>query len=280
MNTEFLIPTIYNTNIRVPNISKATQNTDGEWHFHSECEMYLCLMGRVVFYIKDNEYELTEGDIFFVNEYIPHKTFTHKDTVRFLMQFSVDSSLDEINSLLRRYSNFSGCDGIIFKSGTCVNSTLRQCLDEIIEENSHHKKAYDYYIKAAVQKTIAILYRNGFLHLPEDFSHGKQLIRFLPVLEYINSHYNERLSLSAVSSILNVDNAHFCRIFKETMNTTFIKYLNFVRICKAEKLLLETDKTVSEISEETGFSSSSYFIESFKQNKFCSPNVYRKMKKR
>lgn len=278
MNTEILVPTIDNTNICVHNVKTVGKDINYDWHIHRECEMYLCLTGKVIFYIRNNLYELSEGDIFFVNEYVPHKTFTYKNTVRFLIQFSTDSSLDEKNSILRHFSDFSGHNGIVFKSDTPVNKTLRQCLNEIIDENTHREKAYVQHIKAAVQKLIAILYRNDVLYEPEIFLQSKQLIRILPAIEYINSHYSERLSLSMVSDVLNIDNAHFCRIFKKAMNTTFIKYLNFVRICKAEKLLLDTDKSISEISEEIGFSSLSYFTETFKAIKFCSPGFYRKMK--
>ncbi|MBQ2897279.1 MAG: helix-turn-helix transcriptional regulator [Clostridia bacterium] len=280
MNTEILIPTIHGANICVHGVTTAKTNIHFDWHIHNECEMYLCLDGKEIFYVHGKEYALTKGDIFFVNEYVPHKTFTYKGTTGFLIQFSADSSLDETNKLLRRHSNFSGCSEFILKSGTEANASLHQCLIEIIEENTHRQKAYTQHIKAAMQKIIAILYRNGILYEPEEFLQNKQLIRFLPVIEYINVHCCEKLSLSDVSSILHIDNAHFCRIFKEAMNTSFIKYLNFVRICKAEKLLLETDKTISEISAQTGFSSPSYFTETFKQNKFCSPLVYRKMKKR
>ena len=277
MNTEFLIPTIHDKNICVHKIETAQRDSYCDWHIHSECELYLCIKGKIVFYVYDKKYELNDGDIFFVNEFIPHKTFTHKNITSLLMQFSIDTSSDKMN-FLWRYNNFLGCSEAIMKNGSSINKELTKQLLEINEENITHKKAYEHYIKASVEKIIAILYRNNILCEPEELYKNKQLIRFLPVIEYINEHCCERLSLSDVSAILHVDKSHFCRIFKKTMNTSFIKYLNFARICKAEKLLMETNKTISEISEETGFSSPSYFTETFKQNKFCSPIVYRKIK--
>ncbi|MFR2464209.1 MAG: helix-turn-helix transcriptional regulator [Clostridia bacterium] len=59
------------------------------------------------------------------------------------------------------------------------------------------------------------------------------------------------------------------------MQKTFREYLNFVRISEAEKLLLNTDLNITEIAMEVGFSSSSYFIEQFKQLKSISPKRFR-----
>jgi AraC-like DNA-binding protein len=60
------------------------------------------------------------------------------------------------------------------------------------------------------------------------------------------------------------------------MGKTFTNYLNYIRITEAEKLLLTTEMTMTEIAQETGFSSSSYFIQQFKQYKNISPSQFRK----
>ena len=60
------------------------------------------------------------------------------------------------------------------------------------------------------------------------------------------------------------------------MNRSFNDYLNFVRITEAEKLLVSSDKTVTEIAYETGFSSSSYFIKIFERYKGMPPSAFRK----
>jgi AraC-like DNA-binding protein len=60
------------------------------------------------------------------------------------------------------------------------------------------------------------------------------------------------------------------------MGKTFTNYLNYIRITEAEKLLLTTDKSMTEIALEVGFSSSSYFIQQFRQYKDISPFQFRK----
>ena len=75
--------------------------------------------------------------------------------------------------------------------------------------------------------------------------------------------------------MMGFDRSYFCRIFKSAIGATFTEYLNFVRICKAEKKLATTSESILEISAEVGFSSVSYFNKIFKKYKNCSPSAYR-----
>ena len=125
---------------------------------------------------------------------------------------------------------------------------------------------------------FGILYRNSIIPNPDEFFEKKDIDKILPALDYIDMHYNEPISLTSLSEILRINESYFCRLFKKTVNTTFVQYLNFVRVCKAERLLLTSSKNISEISFETGFSSMSYFNTIFKKYKFCSPTHYRKIK--
>ena len=91
----------------------------------------------------------------------------------------------------------------------------------------------------------------------------------------VNKNYSENVSLEEASSLLGFDTSYFCRIFKSATGATFTEYLNFVRICKAEKLLSQTKKSILEISEAVGFSSLSYFNRVFKRIRNSSPGNYR-----
>lgn len=278
MKTEVLKPSLSNSSICVHKVTKATRDSSYGIHFHKECEMYLCIEGETFFYINDREYQLHTGDIVFVNEFMPHRTATRCGTRSFLIQFAADSEETDINKYLRRFSSYQSCNCALFESGTAENEEIKHYLLQIIKENAEQNKAYDKYIKACVTQIIAALHRYDILQDAQEFFRTNEIARLLPVIEYINKHYSEEIHLESMSKLLNIDKSHFCRIFKRAMNTSFVKYLNFVRVCKAERLLLETNKTVAQISEEVGFSSPAYFTEIFRQSRFCSPRLYKKMK--
>ena len=83
------------------------------------------------------------------------------------------------------------------------------------------------------------------------------------------------MSLEEISSMLGFNESYFCHIFKQATGTTFTEYLNFVRVCKAEKMLSQNKGSITEIAEAVGFCSVSYFNRIFKKYKNCSPGYYR-----
>ncbi|WP_041700811.1 helix-turn-helix domain-containing protein [Clostridium kluyveri] len=61
-----------------------------------------------------------------------------------------------------------------------------------------------------------------------------------------------------------------------TTGYSFTDLLNLTRVDEALKILLDTDKNISEISEEVGFSHTRYFNKHFKIRFKCTPSQYRK----
>ena len=100
----------------------------------------------------------------------------------------------------------------------------------------------------------------------------------MPALKFIDTHYNEQISLESLSATTNMNPSYFCRVFKKATNSTFTEYLNFVRVIKSERLLTSNSGSVSDIALDVGFSSVSYFNRIFKRFKSLSPSEYRKIR--
>ena len=122
-----------------------------------------------------------------------------------------------------------------------------------------------------------MLYRLGMLADADEMLAERDVQKILPVLSHINLNYYEDIKLSDASAMLNFDDSYFCRLFKSATGATFTEYLNFIRVCKAEKLLKKTKKSILEVSEAVGFSSLSYFNRIFKKYRHVSPRTYRGM---
>lgn len=87
----------------------------------------------------------------------------------------------------------------------------------------------------------------------------------LDIFKYISAHYTEKISISSFAESLHFSKTHIASLVKNYLNLTFNEALNYRRCFQAEHLLLTTDKTNLEISNECGFSDSKYFYTNFKK---------------
>ena len=95
------------------------------------------------------------------------------------------------------------------------------------------------------------------------------------VMEYLRKNYTQNISLEMLSELFHFHPAHIIRTFKEEYGITPIEALNTIRFHNAAQLLTESDKTILEIAEQTGFTSASYFSRVFKQKSGMTPRDYR-----
>ena len=278
MITELLIPNIANARICVHDLDTVSSESIWEWHMHEEYEIYMTIEGERTYYVGDNEYTVKKGEIIFINEQVPHKTKTDKGNVGFVIQFNPINAGNDAQKSVMHFINYATNDVYVFKADSSINNELKSCLSNIISENSDKGKFFENFIISDVYKIFAILYRYDIIKNTESFKFTKETAKMQPVLSYINEHYNEKITLEQMSDLVNFDKSHFCRVFKRCVNASLVDYINYIRISKAEKILLSTNKSIAEIAEETGFTSVAYFTKTFKTIKSCTPTQYKKFK--
>jgi len=279
LKNEIIVPSVNNSSIKIFDAKKkATTESFYDWHFHDEFELFMLYEGTKIFQTSDRELQLHPGDIIFVNRRTLHKTVTPVGSRGILIQFNEDFSFQ--NATFDKYAlallKNTEVAIAVFSAGTPVNMQLCRCITKISNEYSHKDKFYDMYIKSYIFEILAGLYRHDILIAPHKLMDKKSVSAIRPALLYISEHYSEKITLDAISNLMYIEKSHFCKLFKKATKTSFLNYLNFIRICHSEILLRETKMTVAEIATETGFSSASYFAETFKKINLLSPMAYRK----
>ncbi|CAG7644228.1 helix-turn-helix domain-containing protein [Paenibacillus allorhizosphaerae] len=96
------------------------------------------------------------------------------------------------------------------------------------------------------------------------------------VIEYVEAHYREDLSLDLLADKLNISPAYLSTYFKEKKGTNFSDYVNTFRIRKAQELLLQTDLKIQDVSLLVGYQSVNSFIRMFKKSLGVPPGEFRK----
>lgn len=98
------------------------------------------------------------------------------------------------------------------------------------------------------------------------------------MLDFIRTHYQEKIALDSIAAAGGVCRTKCCQIFRQHLGRTPNDYLNSFRPEKGMQLLKSTRMSITEIADACGYGSASYFTETFTRMKGCSPTQYRKDK--
>lgn len=96
----------------------------------------------------------------------------------------------------------------------------------------------------------------------------------IKILSYIKNNLTEDLSLEKVAKTASLSPIHFHNKFKMSVGMTLREYVENQRIKKAMNLLVTTDKLLTDIALDCGFSSQSYFSYVFKRKTNLTPRQY------
>ena len=96
------------------------------------------------------------------------------------------------------------------------------------------------------------------------------------IVGYCNKHFCEKLSLEMLERELHINRYYISHVINEKLGEGFNDYLNSLRVNKACRLLIESDKSIKEISDEVGFGTVRSFDRVFMRKKGETAREYRK----
>ena len=92
---------------------------------------------------------------------------------------------------------------------------------------------------------------------------------------YIDLHIREQLSISDISKLCGLSDRQIQRLFKKYFACTVTQYITKRKLAHAAAQILTTQKSFTEISQDLGFISQSYFSKKFQEEYDCTPTKYR-----
>lgn len=110
---------------------------------------------------------------------------------------------------------------------------------------------------------------------PEETDAGQKKNNLLPVREYLDEHFAEKIALSELAERFGISKFYLTRVFKEQYGVSINHYLLQVRITKAKNMLRFTDEKIETIGHICGLGEANYFSRTFKQEEGISPSEYR-----
>lgn len=249
-------------------------------HLHDEYEIYYLLEGKRLYFIGQNTYLISKGNMVFINKNVIHKTGLASGPYhdRILIEFAGEpfGSFYSFFGDLSLESFFEKYQGVM-EFDERERSYVENMLLGIQSEIHHKKPGY----RLSVMNRLASLLIFAQRHA-EEGKKSRSLELKNPkhkkvdeVAKYIAGNCTEPLSLESVADAFFVNKCYLSRIFKEITGFTINEYINVHRIQKAQELLSSTDLSVTEIASECGYESLTYFEKVFKTYREITPLKYR-----
>ena len=252
-------------------------------HWHYYIEIIYVTKGTGLIIINGQSIKVLEGDMFFILPRDVHSITAHLEVcfeyavIKFDPSLLFDAPFDAfiMKNITPILIPIPPQDKYI--SRTSLSKQLKKDYLEIMHLFFSKPYGYELLLKSHLLRLVfcflAKLENKGYCLLNNPIKN----VDFSPILiafEYIHTHYSRQLTAREVAEHCHISYSYFSRLFKKVSGISFSKYLNFVRITEAEKLLLSQHTSITDVGYQVGFNDTSYFIKQFKSFKQVTPREY------
>ncbi len=230
-------------------------------HYHKNPYFCYVLNGNYSEHFSRNDLTCSKGDFIFHPQHTEHhNNFPDKSATCFNLEFSESW----INKFVESKLNIS-----------CIVKTndyrMQSSVLKIYKEINNFDNLSSLMIEGLMLETIAGFSRNNAVNSLVPCYLKK-------IAEYLNEEYHSNPSLSHLASIAEVSPGHLVREFRKVFKITIGDYLRQVRVKQSSFMLRYTDKSLSDIALDAGFSDQSHFSRVFKNIMGLTPLEYRSAK--
>lgn len=247
-------------------------------HWHYATEIIYILKGTLQVYINSIKYELHEGQMEIINVDEVHHLYSNDGDNEILI-FHIDPNFFEkyyadIENMFF-YTNSSSPNSQSSDEYEELRTFLSRILCEIVQKQEGYNKEIENIL-------VDLLYHliNNFNYLvfeKEELKEDVNLFqRYHSIYKYISNNYNNNITLQDIADKAFLSPQYISHEIKYATGYSFTDLINLTRIEESIKLLLASDKNLSEISEEVGFSHIRYFNKNFKLQYKLTPLQFRK----
>lgn len=251
------------------NVSSAKYG--GDWHSiphaHNYAELFYIVGGDGQFRIEDKLYPVKTNQMVIVNPNVIHTEVSYEAHPMEYIVLGIEGlELTMSRDQVSRYQ-------ILDDRG---DGDILSCLRHILQETQLSQPGYETICQAYMEILILRLMRSTSFSVTTAPTASHQCAS---VRHYIDTHYKEPLTLDILAEEAHVNKFYLAHAFKEEYGLSPINYMISRRIEESRYLLQETDMSMSQIARILGFSSASYFSQSFRRAEGISPIAYRKGRK-
>ncbi len=248
-------------------------------HSHSFYEIFFLTKGHCTMVVNDQKHQLEAGDIAIIAPNTPHLTSYTLGYLseRICLEFSENYLKGVFDSLGKKQFE----ENMFFPFRTARGSgfnTIYRSFEMLLERGDSKNRYASLFLNATLQQLIYLIFDCEKAHSEVETISKSFNSNIEKALEFINLHFDRKITISEIAGILHLNPTYFSKLFKDETGQNFSDYLLNLRLSHADTLLLETKKPVTEIAYSCGFGNSNYFCEAFRKKKKVSPTEFRKIK--
>lgn len=250
-------------------------------HWHKHLEILLVLQGSINIRIEDNEYLLKENDLILINvNEIHNTTKTNEDNIILALQIDTQHYDRYFHGFGKRVFD---CKSFMFGEEEQERfDIIRHHLAKIVWELNKRKQGHSFKIGSDLLLLAEHLlnnFHNEMLAVDKVEAISKDIYRLSSIISYIDDNFDKGVTLQDVADNQSLSVYYLSHYIKKALGITFQEYLNIIRLEKAIVLLSRTDKTVTDVAFESGFSSTKSLNNIFRNVHNCTPSQFRKENK-
>lgn len=236
-------------------------------HLHYNIELAFIYSGECEVSVDNQSPSVAHGgDIILVFPNQIHG-FSTRVSERHILIMADPQTLPEFSAL---FNEHLPCDNIV--RGAANDPELRALIEKISELSSKNQSPY----KNIILRGYLIAFLGKLFDMASFKKINTEDIHAIgSVMNYCIAHHTENLSLDVLEKKLHINKYYISHIMNQKLNMGFNDYVNSIRVSSACKKLLESDMSITEISEAVGFNTVRTFNRAFAKHMGMSPRDYR-----
>jgi len=245
-------------------------------HWHEEAELTLITEGNCIYQIDLTDYEVREGDLIFIPPLLLHSISVNtsdallSETYVFHMNFLGGNATDICSTrYLTPMMNQEFSLPCLMTPEHPAYASLRKIFDQIATLYDETVMGYELALKSLFLQAIFLLLQYSEKSASPVARASSDKLK--QVLDYIELHYGEPISISELAGMCYFSDYHFMRFFKKHMSMTCVEYINNLRLEKSVELFEQGNTSILDVSLTVGFRNLSYFHRAFKKKYHMTP---------
>lgn len=257
-------------------------------HIHNEFEFFVVLRGEGRAKIKNHTFEIKEGDVYLINSGEVH-SYCRVPASNIILDREKDSAplflfAQISNHCLREY--FPQIRTTVFNSGNLRDFMKEEEVESVVNDLVESAKLYfleEPLYQLKVLGRISRVLTKCYERVPYEIISEAQKntlkqknLRIERIISYIDANFETQIRLQDLAEQENLSPTHFSHLFTSLFGVTFQDYVNIKRMEQCIRLMPNKEKTLLEISYESGFSDPKYMNRMFIKHFGYTPKEYRR----